>query len=263
MLFYFSGTGNTLALAKKIADTHDLKLCSIAHEMDKGQDPLIYEMQDDALLGFAFPVHAWGPPPFVLDFIRRLRISGGKPYVFALSVCAGEGGHSVRILQKELAGQNIHLDSAFTFIMPNNFMLGTSVDDAKTAKRRISQSDLKLDEISPVLSARKRGVFDLQAGTVPRLKSYVIHPLFKRFALKTSKFYATDRCNSCYICEQVCPVHSVKVNGKPAWQKECTMCLACINSCPVQAIEYGKLTAGKDRYLHPDLQEQLWSDLEL
>jgi NAD-dependent dihydropyrimidine dehydrogenase PreA subunit len=41
----------------------------------------------------------------------------------------------------------------------------------------------------------------------------------------------------------------------PVWGKECTQCLACIHRCPVQAIEYGKATIGKRRYVHPDLKE--------
>jgi NAD-dependent dihydropyrimidine dehydrogenase PreA subunit len=42
-------------------------------------------------------------------------------------------------------------------------------------------------------------------------------------------------------------------DGRPVWGKDCTQCLACINRCPVHAIQYGKGTAQRGRYYHPDL----------
>ncbi|MGI5933052.1 MAG: 4Fe-4S dicluster domain-containing protein, partial [Eubacterium sp.] len=33
----------------------------------------------------------------------------------------------------------------------------------------------------------------------------------------------------------------------------CTKCSACINRCPVQAIQYGKRTKKRPRYVHPDM----------
>ena len=48
------------------------------------------------------------------------------------------------------------------------------------------------------------------------------------------------------------PRYNIKLkDGKPAWGSECTQCMACICYCPVSAIEYGKATIGKDRYLCP------------
>ena len=44
------------------------------------------------------------------------------------------------------------------------------------------------------------------------------------------------------------------VKSKPVWDKDCTMCLACINRCPQEAIQYGKSTEKRGRYLHPDLK---------
>lgn len=38
-------------------------------------------------------------------------------------------------------------------------------------------------------------------------------------------------------------------NGKPVWGQDCTHCMACICYCPAEAIEYGKMSLGKPRYL--------------
>ena len=38
-------------------------------------------------------------------------------------------------------------------------------------------------------------------------------------------------------------------NGKPRWADNCTQCMACIARCPKQAVEYGKSSVGKTRYV--------------
>jgi NAD-dependent dihydropyrimidine dehydrogenase PreA subunit len=39
--------------------------------------------------------------------------------------------------------------------------------------------------------------------------------------------------------------------GRPAWEGQCTLCLACLHRCPAEAIQYGKETVGKGRYVNP------------
>ena len=36
---------------------------------------------------------------------------------------------------------------------------------------------------------------------------------------------------------------------KPTWGNNCIHCTACINRCSKEAIEYGKKTQGKNRYV--------------
>ncbi|NLL07018.1 MAG: 4Fe-4S binding protein [Clostridiaceae bacterium] len=62
-----------------------------------------------------------------------------------------------------------------------------------------------------------------------------MYSLFNRFTLSASKFYATDKCTGCKICEKVCPTHTITVQGKLIWKNECTQCFRCINTCPVHA----------------------------
>ena len=46
------------------------------------------------------------------------------------------------------------------------------------------------------------------------------------------------------------PLNNINmVDGKPVWGNTCIHCSACINRCPKLAIEYGKKTIGKNRYV--------------
>jgi len=253
MIFYFTGTGNSLHAAKTIADGQNEKLLSIPEEFDKEGNAFTYEFRDNELLGFVFPVYAWAPPKMVLDFVDKMRITGGKPFVFSICTCGGEEGNTTQLLQKALEAKGIMLDSAMAVKMPSNYVVGSDVDSKPAEWDLLREADVKLRWFNNVLTKRQSGVFRLIPGTMAALKTAVVNPLFNRYAINTKKFYATDTCNKCGICEKHCPVHSIKVKEKPEWGIACTQCLSCINRCPVQAIQYGKGTVKRGRYTHPDL----------
>ena len=75
-------------------------------------------------------------------------------------------------------------------------------------------------------------------------------PVWVRLRQGTKDFFVTDACISCGKCERGCPLRVIRMeNGRPVWQTgSCAHCMACIQNCPVGAIEYGKLTQGKERY---------------
>lgn len=254
MIYYFSGTGNSLYAAAKIAEAQGDKLVSIAKELDLKKETYEITCKDGDSIGFVYPVYAWGPPKIVLQFISRLSVTGSKPYVFSVSTCGGSEGNTSGILKKALVKKGLSLGAAFSLKMPGNYIIGFDVDSKEEVEALLGKADEKLAEINTVIADR-RNAWDTIPGSRAGIRSALANPLFNAFALGTKPFYATDACTSCKICETVCPVHSITVNGKPAWKKECTQCLACINSCPVHAIQYGKNTAARGRYLHPDIKK--------
>jgi Formate hydrogenlyase subunit 6/NADH:ubiquinone oxidoreductase 23 kD subunit (chain I) len=252
MIFYFTGTGNSLHGANRIAEAQGDRAISIAELMDQKDRVFHYDFSENAVLGFVYPVYAWGPPKMVLDFIKRLEVTG-NPYVFSLCTCGGSEGNTSKILRKALRAKELQLDAAFTLKMPDNYVVGFDVDSKETEKETLKTADLMLTEINKTIAQRKKDVDLTIPGKYPAMKTALINPLFNQFALGTKKFFADDNCISCGLCEQICPVHTIKVTEKPVWGKECTQCLGCINRCPVHAIQYGKATAKRGRYYHHDL----------
>ena len=106
-----------------------------------------------------------------------------------------------------------------------------------------------LEAVSTLIKKGER-LPEVKEGAIGAVLSGPINVLFNKYYLKDDKFLVNDKCISCGLCEKKCPLGNVKMkDGKPLWNGNCTHCMACICNCPTQAIEYGKKSEGKRRYL--------------
>ena len=254
MIYYFTGTGNSLYVAKVLGINLEMSIHDLSENFrhpDRGKQ---IDFTDGEILGFVFPVYAWGPPKWVLDFIKGMKIKDDvKPgYIFAIATCGENIGNTMGILEKSLKEKGWELDYGYSLKMPNNYMIfGTDAETGLIAEEKIRRADLLLDHITKDLKIRGKGFF-LETGPFPKLLTSVVHPLFSKGVTKPSKFRANDRCTSCETCCKVCNTQTIRmVQGIPRWGKECVQCLACINLCPEKAIDYGRGTRNKHRYKNP------------
>jgi flavodoxin len=66
-IYYFSGTGNSLAVAKDMAENLDARLIPVASTLNQES---IHSEADG--IGFVFPIYDFKPPQVVEEFIRKL-----------------------------------------------------------------------------------------------------------------------------------------------------------------------------------------------
>lgn len=252
MIFYFTGTGNSLYAAENIGESCNERVISIAEEMKKSSDRLEYNLEKDERIGFVYPVYAWAPPKLVLDFVRKIKIHNYKSnYVFSIATCGANVGNTMKVLEKTLSKKEITLNSGFSLVMPSNYIIMGDVDSKEVQGEKLVKADERLKKIDKIIKERRKSVFDLEKGSSARLRTSVINPLFTTFGINTKKFHADNNCTSCGLCEKVCSVGNISVDTKPVWGSKCTQCLACINRCPTKAIQYGKGTIKKGRYKNP------------
>ncbi|MEO3947367.1 EFR1 family ferrodoxin [Gorillibacterium sp. CAU 1737] len=254
MIFYFSGTGNSLYAAKRLATETGEELASIAAIENQGLACYEHTLKDDEIIGFVYPVYAWGPPKTVLAFIEKLKLNHYRGnYVFSVATCGGSIGNTMKVMKAGLRKQGIHLTSGYSIVMPNNYILMGDVDSKDKENAKLLRADETLKEIAQAIRRRAEGEFKLHKGALPWLLTGVMNPLFNKNAVNPAKFYAMDHCTGCGICEQVCNCQTITVQDKPQWGTRCTQCLACIHYCPEKAIQFGSGTVKKGRYTNPHI----------
>jgi len=251
-IYYFTGTGNSLKISKEIAaELGDTELISIPQVMDKTE----IECSSD-ILGIVFPVYILGVPLILVDFIKKLRVKDNT-YVFVIAnhgAKPGPGGTLIQI-QKLMKVQNIKLGSIYNIEMINNYTPIFGIVPEEKQKEVFCKAKEKLTTIINTIKEKK--THKPQKSLLNIFRSLIVC-LNENFASivfnEDRKFWVDNNCNSCGICEKICPVKNVKLSdGKPTWLHNCQQCMACFNLCPKQAIQYGKKSENSGRYKNPEI----------
>jgi flavodoxin len=96
IIYYFSGTGNSLAAARKIAGA--LKDCELVPIASLADTPGKIVPAADRV-GIVSPVYDAGLPVIVKDFAERLDI-GAVPYTFGIITLGGVGISALHLLNR-------------------------------------------------------------------------------------------------------------------------------------------------------------------
>ena len=119
IIFCFSGTGNSLAVARDIAEMlGDTKIVLIADAIKEERIDLPYER-----VGFVCPAYYAGSlPPIIGRFVAKLDFS--KPqYVFAVITAGAIHGGAIKSLAGLIAECGGRLNAGFPVQMPGNYIV--------------------------------------------------------------------------------------------------------------------------------------------
>ena len=253
MIFYFTGTGNSLWVAKTAAEALSDRVVAISTYFNCDRMiPPVFNLLPEERVGFVFPVYSWGIPPIMDKFIKNLYLrSYTGQTIYGIFTCGDECGYTKKMFTKRIKEKGWECHHTYSVQMPNNYLLfpGFDIDSKELEIKKIEDAKQTLPVIIKAIIDDKP-VNEYKKGSVSFLKSRIIYPLFCKYAQSSRSFYATDECTSCGLCEKVCPTKNITVTDKPKWKDYCTQCMGCINRCPVRAIEYGKTTIKKGRYYY-------------
>jgi ferredoxin/flavodoxin len=287
-IYYFSGTGNSLFVAKEIALRTNGRLLSIPTS-DKEEK---IHLKSDSI-GIVFPCYLaqlYGIPLVVERFIKKLENLESK-YIFAVCTCGGytivDSLPTLKRLASLIKTVGGNLSAEFSVRMPMN-NLNYFFFQTHDHNKMFRDSEAKILEISERIMAGKRN----SHYSVETLFNVIMTPLYlilRNFYIKDLRHKAkvtetstkqfrilipmtdksisvNEKCGGCSTCAKVCPVQNIMmVNNRPVWQNRCEMCMACVAWCPKGAIHHWNIEAGK-KYHHPQvsLKDMLTqSDLSL
>ncbi len=233
-IYVFSGTGNTLLIAKKISDVLNENSCfSKVHRME-GVNPA--EINLNSTIGIGFTVACWNTYPFVRKWIDSLPDGKGAE-VFLFDSMGDSSLKMIAHIGKILQKKDYAVIASAEFIMPNNFLLVEN--DNKKA--------LKLSKTLPKVENFAKSIAENNSSKVKPtiisslffiLTTFVISLWKTKFSQKIAKFQLDkNKCTKCAICSEICPVENITMNGGyPAFSTKCQFCLRCVSFCPQKAI---------------------------
>lgn len=261
MIYYFSGTGNSLWAAKRIAHRFSAKLHGI---MEYASDKCV--TAEDTRIGFVFPTYMNDLPWAVKAFLAELKLKNPK-YIFAvLTSSSGKSGKAAKSLDTALRAGGAQLSYVYNLPMPGNCIPGK----AKKEKAKLLRAPEELEKI----------IREIKAGTVnvrrkaektkkekensqQRLKAdFVTGPWFYKpsMAGNAMKPFPSDRCTGCGICGKVCPTSNIRIKeGRAVHGSCCAACYACYHWCPQKALDISMpVIRGRQQYHHPEIG---WQDI--
>lgn len=249
LIYWFSGTGNTLAVAKDLAARLD------GAELREIRLGVSAQIDDDAeTVGILYPVYCWGPPNIVADFARRLRVAN-RVYVYGVAVYGAMLAGSNAVLKKMLAERNISLSASFGVHLPGNFIAMYDIVPEEKRAALYSKANASVERIARAVRAKRATRIARNLGLLGRyLSSKKYAPMMAQIHFAATTFTVDDTCTGCGICARVCPVGNVTLaSGRPQWDTRCESCLACLHWCPTASIQSGAKTKEHGRYHHPSV----------
>ncbi len=233
-VFYFTGSGNSLAVAKQFGEPINIATCSEQ------------EFSDESI-GIVFPVYCYDIPLIVRAFLLNTKLN--SPYIWAIGTCGSSVGYSFFTINSLLKKQGKKLSYSRKIVMPDSCIAFKTLSPRKE-EMLAAENDSVLSFKSDILAKSTNALIKDKPFPVNTLSWWGFKMLFG-----AKKKIATDACNSCGICEKICPTKNIKVDGKPSFGNKCEYCFACIQWCPQRAIEFGKLKIDdSSQYTHPSLK---------
>ena len=250
-MFTFSGTGNTEFVSGLLeARFEEVGLDVEARRMeDVLRSGSRVDVESYDLIGFGHPIHGFGAPRIVYDFIDTLAPGQGlRAFVFktAADFIAINNGASVGAIRKlRRKGYEVFYDRIIC--MPSNWAVRY---DDELARQLCDTAVVKASHMCGEILAGKERLPRTGpiAGAVVRLVG-LGEDLGARLFGKELR--ASDACIDCDTCIDNCPTGNIhREDGRITFGWDCVWCMRCIYDCPQQAISprFTKFCVLKDGY---------------
>ena len=242
MILYFSGTGNSLAISRQLAERLGEQVMPLGLAVK-------HDLSQERRIGFVFPCYWFNAPRAVTDLLSRLRLPNDA-YVFIVIPCGAQAGNAIWTVRRMLAAIGVEVAYSHKIRVPDNSAVGFGRNPNDQAWK-FDRYAGRMERIAADIAAGVRRCHYAWWGLAGALCA--IPAVQRRTLPMLTPAVNADRCIACGICAKVCPQGNIAIrDGKACCGDDCTQCLACVHFCPQQAVEINsKPTPKAHQYHHP------------
>lgn len=245
MIVVFSGTGNSRYVSDMMADLLQDEVIDANRYIKERKKASLFSEKPWI---FVSPVYVSAPPKIFMKFLQVSSFKGSTDCYF-VQTCAGGMGACAYYNQAIAEEKQMEYRGTAEVIMPQNYLVYFKTREKEESDRIRKNAEPAIRVLSSLVAEQENFADPGMTKAEVLATEAILDPYYKYF-MKAKAFYVTDACISCGKCEKVCMFGNIRMrDGAPRWGKNCMHCMACINSCPKEAIEYGKKSVGKPRYL--------------
>ena len=223
-VLYFTATGNSLAVARKIGGT----LLSIPQLVRDGR----YEIEDD-VIGIICPTYCADAPRMVQQYLDKAKLKAD--YTFFINTYGYMAGAATKHGEKYLKKAAGHADYVNKIIMADTALTRfESQKQIDTLPEK--QVDEQIERVCADIHDRKR--FAANVTLFDRGVDWLYHTAgASQIAPDKAKAHiVNDQCIHCGTCAKICPSDNIVVTDHVEFLDHCEGCLGCVHNCPKNAI---------------------------
>lgn len=292
MIYYFTGTGNSLWAARKLAEQLGEQTENLANYKDK---TLIC---NDDVIGVVCPTYMASLPWFVKKVFLNAELNPNAYTFLVVTSNTGNGRSSSSCMDSLFVRNGTSLMGYFDLQMPGNCMESSE----KENEQRLAAAPATVEDIGKQILVKtknyksegkaaeddiveKSSFYGKERGSMlqmfmggigkqilEKMKNYKSEgkaaedDTFEKsssygkernfmFQMPSLTFEVTSECNGCGICENICPVQNISISdGKAVHADTCAACYACFHWCPKHAtLPTSAVLKGRSQYHHPEV----------
>ena len=231
VIYYFSGTGNSLRAARKIAEE-----IGGADLISMRNPPQEVSAENADIIGFVCPLYEWDIPKTVRNFLASLTVNP-QAYIFMVSTYIAIHGRCFETVDSILQEKHtqLHYGKALRCVASQCI----AYEPFPSPKWMVPLSDKKAKAIGREIAAGKRRSYPKMGLLARKLYSKMMQPFMNVQHEYDRGFYVSGDCVGCELCRKICPCGNITFSEKkPVWNHHCEGCNACVVYCPKKAIQF-------------------------
>ena len=209
MILYFSGTGNSRYVAKRMGEELGDEVVSVNERLkNKNREAL----RSQTPFVVVSPVYAWRLPRVVEGFILETAFEGNADVYFVLT-CGGDVGLAGKDAKKLCAKKGLAYHGLMGIRMPENYIAMYQAPCKEEAREIIRRAKEPIQHACSLIGGKKE--FPEQESTLANvLKSGMVNDLFYPLFVTAKGYHTTSACIGCGKCAALCPLNNIRMEGK-------------------------------------------------